>query len=132
MASAHGNASRRPGAQEALKTHKEVWPIDHVAARKPEGWEGWPHRKQFAVVLTHDVEGPKGLERCRQLMDLEAARRGFRSSYNLIPEGSYSVPKQLREDMVSRGFEVGVHDLKHDGKLYTFALRVSRERATDQ
>ncbi|MGZ4961851.1 MAG: glycosyltransferase [Limisphaerales bacterium] len=111
-------AARGVLARKTLKASKDVWPIDHVAARKPDGWEGWPHQKQFAVVLSHDVEGPKGLERCPQLMALEEAR-GFRSSFNLIPEGSYAVPKQLREDMVSRGFEVGVHDLKHDGKLYT-------------
>lgn len=120
-------AMRRALARRKIKTHKDVWPIDHVAARRPDGWEGWPHRKQFAVVLTHDVEGPKGLDRCRQLMDLEAAR-GFRSSFNFIPEGPYSVSKQLRSELVSRGFEVGVHDLKHDGKLYS-SRAVFRERA---
>ena len=40
----------------------------------------------FALVLTHDVEGPIGLERVRPLMELEM-RLGFRSCFNLIPEG---------------------------------------------
>jgi glycosyltransferase involved in cell wall biosynthesis len=109
---------RRALARRKVNAYRDVWPIDNVTARKPEGWEGWPDRKQFAVVLTHDVEGPKGLERCRQLADLEAAR-GFRSSFNFIPEGPYTASKHLRSDLVTRGFEVGVHDLKHDGKLYS-------------
>ena len=43
---------------------------------------------------------------------------GFRSSFNFIPEGGYPVPAELREELVRNGFEVGVHDLKHDGRLY--------------
>ena len=44
---------------------------------------------------------------------------GFRSSFNFIPEGSYPVPAQLREELTARGFEVGIHDLKHDGHLFS-------------
>ena len=44
---------------------------------------------------------------------------GFRSSFNFVPEGPYSVPPALRSWLVDRGFEVGVHDLRHDGRLYT-------------
>ena len=43
---------------------------------------------------------------------------GFRSSFNLIPEGSYQVDTAFCDDLKSNGFEVGVHDLRHDGKLY--------------
>jgi hypothetical protein len=43
---------------------------------------------------------------------------GFRSSFNFVPEGDYEVPKELREELTANGFEVGVHDLHHDGKLY--------------
>jgi glycosyltransferase involved in cell wall biosynthesis len=50
-------------------------------------------------------------------MELEM-KMGFRSSFNLIPEGDYRVPKALRDDLTGNGFEVGVHDLRHDGKLY--------------
>ncbi len=50
-------------------------------------------------------------------MELEASL-GFRSSFNFIPEGDYSTPKELRDQLTAKGFEVGVHDLKHDGKLY--------------
>ncbi len=51
-------------------------------------------------------------------MELEQ-RLGFRSSFNFIPEGEYRVPSELREELGRNGFEVGVHDLKHDGKLFS-------------
>ncbi len=63
------------------------------------------------------MEGQKGLDRVRQLADLEESL-GFRSSFNFIPEGGYRVSKELRDELTARGFEVGVHDLHHDGKLY--------------
>ena len=43
---------------------------------------------------------------------------GFRSSFNFIPEGDYKVPRELREELTGKGFEVGIHDLKHDGRLF--------------
>ena len=50
-------------------------------------------------------------------MELEA-ELGFRSSFNFVPEGPYLTPKQLRDDIIANGFEVGIHDLRHDGQLY--------------
>ncbi|HEX7261897.1 MAG TPA: hypothetical protein VF258_08790, partial [Luteolibacter sp.] len=38
--------------------------------------------------------------------------------FNFIPKGGYPVTDHLREWLAGRGFEVGVHDLHHDGKLY--------------
>lgn len=93
------------------------WPIMASAGNPPNDWPGWPSGKKFAVVLTHDVEGPVGLERCQQLADLEAAL-GFRSSFNLIPQGGYTVTKEFRDKLTDAGFEIGVHDLRHDGSLY--------------
>jgi len=43
---------------------------------------------------------------------------GIRSSFNFVPEGDYMVPAELRSWLKQRGFEVGVHDLNHNGKLY--------------
>jgi hypothetical protein len=94
---------------------KGVWPIMPGSERMPDGWPGWPDGKKFAVVLTHDIEGQAGLSKCRDLMRVELE---FRSSFNFIPEGGYAVPADLREELVRNGFEVGVHDLKHDGRLY--------------
>jgi hypothetical protein len=111
------NAFRRLHAARRLASCSDVWPINEVAGQTPAGWRGWPNGKRFAVVLTHDVEGQRGLERCEPLMELEM-RAGFRSSFNFIPEGGYSTPEQLRVLLTARGYEVGVHDLHHDGRLY--------------
>jgi hypothetical protein len=103
-----------------------IWPIDEKASRPPDGWLGWPEKKQFALVLTHDVDTAKGQERCRDLMLLEEGL-GFRSSFNFVPE-RYKVSLDLRNYLVSHGFEVGVHGLNHDGKLYK-SREVFEERA---
>jgi len=97
---------------------QDTWPIAPGSQLSPKGWPGWPNGKRFAFVLTHDVEGREGLARCRRLMQLEM-ELGFRSSFNFVPEGEYRVPFELRQELVSNGFEIGVHDLHHDGKLYS-------------
>ena len=98
------------------KRYQNVWPIDEIASEKPKGWTGWPERKQFALVLHHDVDTFKGHEKCRGLMELEE-KMGFRSSFNFVPE-RYPVSSDLQRSLVERGFEIGVHGLKHDGKLF--------------
>jgi hypothetical protein len=95
----------------------DIWPIDHGASAPPHGWPGWPDGKQFALVLTHDVDTGKGHERCQNLVRLEM-ELGFRSSFQFVPE-RYQVSKPLREELVQNGFEVGVHGLLHDGKLFS-------------
>jgi glycosyltransferase involved in cell wall biosynthesis len=108
---------RRISARSKRSRRADVWPIDPAAAKAPEGWAGWPDGKKFAVVLTHDVESAAGLAKCERLADLER-QMGFRSCYNFIPEGTYATPAYLRRSLVEQGFEVGVHDLQHDGKLF--------------
>jgi hypothetical protein len=99
-----------------LKRNKDIWPIDEKAGAKPPGWQGWPDGKKFALVLTHDVESAKGHERCLDLMKLEL-KLGFRSSFNFVPL-RYSVSPEVLQTLRSKGFEVGVHGLYHDGKYY--------------
>src|SRR6266404_5491183 len=108
---------RRWFALRKRKRVKNIWPILQGSEQPPSGWVGWPESKRFAVVLTHDVEGQSGLDKCRELMQLEM-KLGFRSSFNFVPEGEYRVSKELRVQLSAAGFEVGVHDLHHDGKLY--------------
>jgi glycosyltransferase involved in cell wall biosynthesis len=119
-------AVRRAFVKRKLQRCREVWPIHEPAGSAPEGWPGWPDGKQFALVLTHDVECSRGVNRVRQVRDLELDL-GFRSSFNLVPE-RYAIPPELRDDLTSSGFEVGVHGLKHDGKLYR-SRRIFQERA---
>lgn len=104
-------------ARRKRKACSTSWPINPTAARPPLGWSGWHEGKTFAFVLTHDVEGPNGLAKCRMLAEVEMAL-GYRSSFNFIPEGEYTVPLADHTWLSENGFEVGVHDLEHDGRLF--------------
>jgi predicted glycosyltransferase len=107
---------------------QDIWPIAPGSEQPPQNWAGWPGGKKFALVLTHDVESQYGLDKCRQLMRLEK-NLGFHSSFNFIPRGGYEVPEQLRKELERNGFEVGVHDLRHDGKLYRTRADFSKNAA---
>ena len=123
-------ALRRRRAEVRRQQFTDVWPIDPNSGTKPADWPGWPEGR-FAFVLTHDVEGQRGLDRVEQLMEVES-RLGFRSSFNFVPERDYQLPGALRQKLDQAGFEIGVHGLKHDGKLYKseaeFAARATRIR----
>ena len=110
-------ALRRVLANQLRRRYTNTWPINEAACKVPANWPGWPEGKKFAFTLTHDVEGKKGLDRSRELADLEI-ELGFRSAFNFVPEGEYRVAESLREFLTANGFEVGVHDLHHDGSLY--------------
>lgn len=113
-------ALRRMLAARLRRQSSDRWPILESASKVPQGWPGWPDGKKFAFVLTHDVEGQKGLERCRKLAETEKAL-GFRSSFNFVPEGEYRLPESLQNFLKAEGFEIGVHDLHHNGSLYRSA-----------
>jgi hypothetical protein len=76
----------------------------------------WPYGHRFAFVLTHDIETAAGQAHVRMVADLEEGL-GFRSSFNFVPE-RYRVDHGLMQELRVRGFEIGVHGLKHDGKLF--------------
>jgi hypothetical protein len=92
------------------------WPILQKASNRPNPWHGWPEKRRFALILTHDVDTANGQENCSTLMALEKSL-GFRSSFNFVPQ-RYQVSKSLILKLKSYGFEVGVHGLNHDGKLF--------------
>jgi hypothetical protein len=119
-------AVRRNIALRKRERYGNIWPIDPAAGGVPAGWSGWPGKKQFAFVLTHDVDTEKGQRNCMALADLEKDL-GFRSSFNFVPE-RYSVSRDLRDCLSSKGFEIGVHGLRHDGKLYR-TKKIFSERA---
>lgn len=107
---------RRAWIRRMMGQYGSVWPIDDGAGVPPVHWPGWPEKKRFALVLTHDVEGLRGLSRVSRLVEMEG-RLGFHSSYNFVPE-KYKVTAELRKDLEAKGFEVGVHGLNHDGKYF--------------
>lgn len=77
----------------------------------------WPYRKRFAFVITHDIEAAAGQVFARRLAELDK-KYGFRSSFNFVPE-KYKIDRQFMEELRLHGFEIGVHGLNHDGKLYS-------------
>jgi hypothetical protein len=107
---------RRSVALQKRKSYTYVWPIDEKAGKVPKGWSGWPEGKQFALVLMRDVDTAEGHSKCHKLIKLEE-KMGFRSSFNFVPE-RYKVSPELRDYLVKKGFEVPVHGLRHDGKLF--------------
>ncbi|MBN1312802.1 MAG: hypothetical protein JXB30_15415 [Anaerolineae bacterium] len=76
----------------------------------------WPGGFRYAFVLTHDVEDANGQTFVREIADLDE-HYGFRSSFNFVPN-RYSLDHALIAELVERGFEIGIHGLKHDGKLF--------------
>lgn len=110
-----------------------AWPVDTTVERLQQGvmkrllqadpsplpfvWF-WPEGAPAAAMMTHDVEGPAGEAGCARLMDLDA-ERGIPSSFQLVPGRDDTPPHGLIETIRARGFEVNLHDLSHDGSLFT-------------
>lgn len=88
----------------------------------------WPNNKNFSFVITHDVESEPGLKNIRKICEIERDF-GFRSSWNFVPE-RYKIPEGFINRLLNDGFEIGIHGLKHDGKLFNskkkFNERISR------
>jgi len=78
----------------------------------------WPDGAASCTIMTHDVEHLSGRNFCSQLMDLDDAV-GIKSSFQIVPEGRYPVPDSLLDDIRQRGFEINVHDLNHNGRLFS-------------
>lgn len=93
--------------QLMVRNHLDV--IPHISF--------WPSGKRFAFVITHDIETGLGQNFVRKIAALDE-KYGFRSSFNFIPE-KYPVDLNLISELKERGFEVGVHGLKHDGMLFS-------------
>ena len=94
-----------------LPSHRNVWPIDPKAVQPPEGWQGWPEGKKFALLLTHDIDTKEGHDNCHLLAEIED-RLGFRSSFNFVAE-DYKISQKLLNDLRTKGFEIGQHGIHH-------------------
>ena len=89
----------------------------------------WPDGAPGCAIMTHDVEGREGRDFCDQLMDLDDSY-GITASFQVVPEVRYGVSPAYIDRLCARGFEVNVHDLNHDGRLFRsrkhFLQRVAR------
>jgi len=103
----------------------------HQNARIPFIWF-WPEGKSSCAMMTHDVETASGLAFIPKLIDINDSF-GIKSSFQIVPEKRYVVGEGALSAIRSRGFEINVHDLKHDGRLFEdhqqflqSALRINR------
>jgi peptidoglycan/xylan/chitin deacetylase (PgdA/CDA1 family) len=117
---------RRQIVSHKLKIYQDIWPIDPNSSTPPKNWQGWPDKKKFALVLSHDVDTQKGCDSVISLMEIEE-KLGFKSSYNFVPE-RYKISHELIQKVKDRGFQVCIHGLKHDGKLFN-SRKIFNERA---
>jgi hypothetical protein len=77
----------------------------------------WPGGARGCMLMTHDVENEAGRSFCVELMDLDDSF-GIKASFQIVPERRYAVSSKFLETIRSRGFEVGIQDLNHDGRLF--------------
>lgn len=77
----------------------------------------WPDGAPGCAIMTHDVETEAGRDFCGQLMDLDDSF-GIKSSFQIIPEVRYHFDAKFLVSFRTKGFEVNVHDLNHDGFLF--------------
>lgn len=107
---------RQKRANNILKKCSDNWPIEKISSNSKKNWPGWPENKKFCFSISHDVENIRGLNKCLKLAKIEK-ELGFRSCFSFVPE-RYELPYDIKHDLLTNGFEIAVHGLKHDGKLY--------------
>jgi hypothetical protein len=78
----------------------------------------WPDGAPSCTILTHDVETSNGVRYCSELMNLNDSF-GIKSSFQIVPEGRYAVAPEFVTAIQERHFEVNIHDLVHDGNLFS-------------
>ncbi len=116
-------------AKSISSRYSNSWPISASSATPPPYWNGWKDQKQFALILTHDVDTQKGYRNLFRLMQIDR-EMGFASAFNFVPEKRYPINEEDLQKIKENGFEIGVHGLCHDGKLLrsesTFFKRVEK------
>jgi peptidoglycan/xylan/chitin deacetylase (PgdA/CDA1 family) len=130
-------ALRRAYAARQATRRFPAWPIEPLLV---ERWEAelrervlasargavpivnfWPNRARFGFVLTHDVEGPEGIANIERVLEVER-KHGLVSSWNFVAE-SYDIPDGTFEMLGDSGCEIGLHGIKHNGRLFQSRAR---------
>jgi peptidoglycan/xylan/chitin deacetylase (PgdA/CDA1 family) len=114
--------------------NKMVWPIDNryvyflwetikqllilMDVPKLQIKDFWPDNKEFALILTHDVETIEGQGFIPEVADLEEYY-GFRSLFNIVGD-QFPKDSQMLREIKERGFEIGIHGWHHSaGSFYS-------------
>jgi peptidoglycan/xylan/chitin deacetylase (PgdA/CDA1 family) len=123
---------RRAYAHQQAKTAFPRWPVEPVLVERRQDAlrdrlisersvrvpliNYWPDGRRFAFILTHDVEGPSGVRNVRRVLESER-RHGFVSSWNFVARW-YPIEDGLFDHIRASGGEIGLHAIRHDGKLF--------------
>lgn len=78
----------------------------------------WPNGVPSCTSVTHDVETTIGWNFCPALMDLDDSF-GIKAAFQVVPEQRYTIQQAGLDTIRKRGFEINVHDLNHDGNLFS-------------
>jgi len=78
----------------------------------------WPDGANSCAIMTHDVETAMGRDSCGHLMDMDDAS-GIKAAFEIVPQQRYEVTSDFLKSIRQRGFEIVVHDLNHDGRLFS-------------
>jgi peptidoglycan/xylan/chitin deacetylase (PgdA/CDA1 family) len=125
-------AMRRRHAARRARSEFPAWPIEpllvdherHLFRQRLAGTGAsrvpfvgyWPEGRQFASIVSHDVEGPEGIANIPRVLELER-KHGLVSCWNFCAEW-YEIPDGTFEAVRAAGCEVGLHGILHDGKLF--------------
>jgi len=129
----------RQRRRHAVQGHFPRWPIEPLLVERREArlrervrrsgrvpfLSPWPRGHRFAYILTHDVEGARGLSNVERLLEAEN-RYGMVSAWFLVAE-DYPIDGAVLDAIRAAGGEIGLHGLHHDGQLFQ-----SRERFEHQ
>jgi peptidoglycan/xylan/chitin deacetylase (PgdA/CDA1 family) len=134
-------ALRRLYARRQMQTEFPRWPIEPLLVQRSLAdleeeltlrngkpiplIANWPDGRSFAAILTHDVEGPSGVANVRRIIEIER-RHGFTSCWNFVAEW-YPIEDGLFDHIRAAGCEIGLHAIKHDGKLFESRARFEAE-----
>ena len=110
---------------------RRTFPIDDLADRldptieeKREFWQ-----KDFGVIVTHDVDTREGYEYgLPKFIEMEK-EEDIVSTINIVPNSpAYKLDPDLVTNLVSDGFDIGMHGLHHDGKFAFLSEEEQRGR----
>ncbi|HEY7455838.1 MAG TPA: hypothetical protein VH703_01075 [Solirubrobacterales bacterium] len=134
-------AMRRRYAKRQRRTEFPRWPVEPLlverrrdalrdelerrGAERLPTLASWPDGRRCAAILTHDVEGPAGVANVGKVVEIER-RHGFASSWNFVAEW-YPIPDGLFDSVRAAGGEIGLHAIKHDGRLFESRARFESE-----
>ena len=96
-------------------------------ARWPFIWF-WPNGAPNCLIMTHDVETAAGRDFTPELIELDASY-GFKAAYQVVPEQRYTVSDEYVSTIRRHGCEFNIHDLNHDGRLYSERNEFARRAA---